>query len=561
MKDSEKFAKILFFIILIGAFVFEGIWAVISFANVRSSFPEYRLDFKKEKTIKVEKDDLSAQKFVLFETNEILNEVKNLAQRPEQISVILVGDIMLSRTVNEKMKNYGNYFYPFEKTDYFLNGADITFGNLESPIYSGRRIPSGSFTFDADPRVAENLSKAGFDVLSLANNHAGNTGSDGFLKSFELLNENNIQYVGAEKNKQFLSNHKVITEANGIKIGWLAYAYGPGIYAVLENSPGMALMDVEKLKKDIAELKPKVDHVFVSMHAGAEYTENISNQQRSFARAAIDSGAGLVVGHHPHVVQRMEKYKQGYIFYSLGNFVFDQMWSENTRRGLAVRAILDKNKINEFQYFPVKIYDYAQPRFSQANDLENVYKRLHSDPVYGLAALVEDDRIIIAKSAGHIFEQRTEKNENFIISDMNKNKIDEYFYLRNNKVYLLEQKEIKWQSYPDWKVERIFSADANFDGKKELNLIFEKQSERYWFILGWEKDSWRQKWISSPIQSRIIDVAQIEPGKFLILEKTDQKKNLVIWQRHDSGFKLVDMKSDIQFFEINKAGDNLFLLK
>ncbi|MBI5077250.1 CapA family protein [Candidatus Falkowbacteria bacterium] len=299
---------------------------------------------------------------------EILNAKEALESR---ISLLAVGDIMLSRVVGQKMVAYKDYHFPFLKVQDLIGQADISFGNLESPIIKGAPVKTGSFNFRADPEAAESLSFAGFDVLSLANNHILNQGQDGLQKTFYYLKEQKIDYCGAVNNSgklQFDTLLPTIREVKGAKIGFLCYGYGPENYAAKQKSAGIILMDEEQLARDIQNAKEQnlVDFLVVSMHDGVEYQKEPSARQKSFAHRAIDLGADLVVGHHAHVVQEIEQYKGKYIFYGLGNFVFDQMWSEETRKGLAVKFIIKKEsagvfKVETVEQYPVIIEDYGQP--------------------------------------------------------------------------------------------------------------------------------------------------------------------------------------------------------
>ncbi|MFZ5364870.1 MAG: CapA family protein [Patescibacteria group bacterium] len=568
MSFSEKISKIIFIFILVSCFVLEGTYLV-----ALTTLAQNQID----SVVEFLPDD-PAPVYYLEETTAILNEVNQRASnKSEQATVALVGDMMFSRTVNDKMKSYDNYFYPLEALADFLAGADLTFGNLESPIFSGKHVPPASYNFDAAPAIAANLARAGFDVVSLANNHAGNAGAAGFLKSFEELNKRDIKYVGAAKNSADLKNQGVITEINGVKIGWLAYAYGPSQYRAGKDSPGMALMDKDQLKSDVLRLKDQVDHVFVSMHAGDEYTENISAQQSEFAHLAIDSGASLVIGHHPHVVQRFESYGGGYIFYSLGNFIFDQMWSENTRRGLAVKVFLDKQAINTIEFYPIKIFDFAQPKFSFGSDQQDVLDRLKTDLGRGLAADINHNKINIALSARQVFSSRPELSDNFLSADINGNAIPEYFYLINEKAYIIEDGRLRWQSFPDWQVKKIFLSDANADSRLDFNLILEKSDFMpsatvfnecqqgsngcHWFIYGWRRGSWQPYWDSSRIYPPILDIEQVEPGLFLILESNGDTENLTLWKWNNWTFDLIDEISELNLSGLHQVGSGMFLLE
>ncbi len=334
--------------------------------------------------VEQENRQIDVSKFVPFnkwESDLVSQAAENLENKKNQeleqeISLVLVGDIMLSRNVGAKMKKYGDYHYPFLKVQELISGADISFGNLESPIAPGTPVPTGSFVFRADPESVEGLDWAGFDVLSLANNHILNKGTDGLTKTFGYLSAQGIDYCGAMKDSKDPLAQMVVKEIKGRKIAFLCYAYGPDYYAVGPENPGMALMDSEQLKADLTAAQEQTDFVIVSMHDGAEYQNKSSKHQQDFARLAIDSGADLVVGHHPHVVQEVEKYKGKYIFYSLGNFVFDQMWSEETREGVAVKIILSKNEVKDIEYLPVIIEDYSQPRPADEKEKERIVGRM-----------------------------------------------------------------------------------------------------------------------------------------------------------------------------------------
>lgn len=545
-KKPEKFLRNIIILIICVAFISEGVWAALSYSQATTiTYLPAQVNIYKAS----DKED-------------ILREVEELKKvRSSQTSVIIVGDMMLSRTVNEKMRAYDDYYYPFQKLGDFLSKADVTFGNLESPIYSGRSVPSRSFIFDAHPKVAKSLASAGFDIVSMANNHAGNAGSDGFLKTFEELNENGIKYVGAAKNSYDLSQQGMITETNGIKIGWLAYSYGPSYYQAGPDYAGMALMNIDQMQNDVERLKLQVDHVFVSMHSGNEYTENLTNQQTEFAHSAIDTGASLVIGHHPHVVQRFEEYHGGYIFYSLGNFIFDQMWSQDTRRGLAVKFYLDKENLNSFEFYPTRIHDFAQPHFSAGYDQQNIWDRLRTDKGLGLAAYVQDNEIRITLTAQQVFNPKEPENEIFLESDINENGITEYIYLRDNTVFIIENNQIQWQSYADWKVRKIFLSDANDDGKIDLNMIMDKADGCHWFIYGWRRGSWQPYWDSSHIYPSILDIEEVEPGLYLVLETKEGQESLTLWQWDEWVFKLIDQIENVYISELEDVGSGLYLLK
>ncbi|MCF7906655.1 CapA family protein [Patescibacteria group bacterium] len=298
-------------------------------------------------------------------------------------SFLTVGDIMLSRMVDYKMKENSDLLYDYPYSDIKdLIDADINFANLETPLIDGDPVPSGTMTFRADLENASSLKKAGFNLLSLANNHTGNKGETGFLKTFETLENENINFIGAGINIEESYAGKII-DVSGLKIGFLAYvddmfthiSQKPGI-----DSPGSSSMQDSDLEKDIENIKNKgAEYVIISMHSGHEYHATPNWYQEAFTKEAIDFGADLIIGHHPHVIQTVEKYNDKYIFYSLGNFIFDQMWSEETKQGLIVKFYFNEFDIEKIRLIPVMIENYAKPRVADYEESKIILDRLQYD--------------------------------------------------------------------------------------------------------------------------------------------------------------------------------------
>ena len=292
----------------------------------------------------------------------------------ENITIIAVGDIMLSRWVAKEILKNNDYRYPFLKTADILKDADLTFGNLESPITSGREILINEMHFRADPEATSGLEFAGFDVLSLANNHFGDFGRQGMTDTFKFLEEKNIDFTGAGKNRN--EAHTVlIKEVKGKKIGFLAYSdsnFTSKTYEAGEKEAGIALMNAENLETDIKKAKKETDFLVVSMHAGKEYQQLPTSWQEEFAHTAVDCGADLVFGHHPHILQPYEKYKGKYIFYSLGNFVFDQDTPKETKESIILKLVLDYSslQVEKLETTPISIKKYSQPKVAAENKVD-----------------------------------------------------------------------------------------------------------------------------------------------------------------------------------------------
>ncbi|MDD4409277.1 MAG: CapA family protein [Candidatus Pacebacteria bacterium] len=304
------------------------------------------------------------------------SNVQEVRQEDPSIKLIAVGDIMLSRGVDMEIQANDNG-YPFSKVKDYLKTGDIVFGNFENPIFPGEVMPISGTTFWARPGSEIALRDAGFNVLSLANNHMGNQGSYGVNYTVYSLNKEGIKSIGAGRDKE-KSLTPAIIEKNGIRAAFLAYTDGaiiPSSYEATEYNPGVAYMDDADLAGDIKKAREVADIVIISMHAGTEYTNRPEKKQISFARSAIDNGADLVIGHHPHNIQDLEKYKDKYIFYSLGNFIFDQDWSEGTMQGLIAEISISKKGVTSYHLTPVKISD-SQPNIITGEEGEKILSNI-----------------------------------------------------------------------------------------------------------------------------------------------------------------------------------------
>jgi poly-gamma-glutamate synthesis protein (capsule biosynthesis protein) len=335
---------------------------------------------------------------ILFLGSSFFTEPESVEVKPQQpqqseeesISVILVGDIMLDRGVEYVIKTQGrptsggypDFKFPFLKIADDLNGADILFGNLEGPISDKGTKVGSIYSFRNDPKTIEGLTYAGFSVISLANNHAFDYGREALEDTLLRLKNAGIDYVGAGFNEEeayspivkdynppTTSSHSPKGERapiNGLRIAFLAYTnLGPETWKATEKNSGIAWIsenDFEKIREDIKKAKSKSDVLIVSLHSGEEYSSSPTQFQINFAEMAIDAGADIVIGHHPHVIQKFEKYKEGYVFYSLGNFVFDQSFSEETMEGQMIKILIENGKIKEILPINIKINNFFQPQ-------------------------------------------------------------------------------------------------------------------------------------------------------------------------------------------------------
>jgi poly-gamma-glutamate synthesis protein (capsule biosynthesis protein) len=268
---------------------------------------------------------------------------------------------MLSREIDKVMNKNNDWWYPFLKMADFLRGADITFGNLEGPISKNGTRVDNIYSFEADPRSVEGLSYSGFDVLSVANNHIWDYGAEAFADTLKILKDNGISYIGGGSSYEE-AHQPIVKEVKGTKVAYLGYTNLLPPFLGLKNSkPAVAFPGKDQIIFDVQKAKTLADVVIVSFHWGDEYSTYHNSFQKNLAHITIDAGADLVVGHHPHVVQEVERYNGGYIAYSLGNFVFDQNFSEDTKSGLLLTVVIKNKKIDEIKEQKIGFTSSYQP--------------------------------------------------------------------------------------------------------------------------------------------------------------------------------------------------------
>lgn len=254
---------------------------------------------------------------------------------PRPVRMVFVGDIMMTRGVESSVnKNYsGDFSKLFTQILPSINSADIAFANLEGAVSDIGNNVGSKYSFRMNPKILPVLKNIGFDIVSFANNHVGDWNVTAFNDTRARLDAEGILYTGAGNNREHASQVKII-EKNGMKIGFLAFSdVGPNWIAATETNPGILLASDPNRLSIISNAKSQVNFLVVSYHWGDEY-KPFNQRQKTLAESSVDAGADLIIGHHPHVIQDYTEYKGKLIFYSLGNFIFDQSWSPETMRGL-----------------------------------------------------------------------------------------------------------------------------------------------------------------------------------------------------------------------------------
>ncbi len=258
------------------------------------------------------------------------------------ITLTLAGDIMMDRGVRRSIeKNFANDYNALFINTPYLADADIAFANLEGTATTDISPRTGSrFSFRMNPDSLGAIKNSGIDIVSFANNHVGDYSTKGFLGTIENLKSNNLLYAGAGENYVDATTPTTIA-VRGMKIGFLAATdVGPDWLAATDTKPGILLASDPKLADVVVNAKAQVDILVLSLHWGNEYSP-ANTKQEKIAHAVIDAGVDIVAGHHPHVMERVEEYNGKPIFYSLGNFIFDQYFSEHTMRGMVATVSID----------------------------------------------------------------------------------------------------------------------------------------------------------------------------------------------------------------------------
>lgn len=285
------------------------------------------------------------------------------------IEFVAVGDVCMGdspegvgggvHAAYERLNGRGQY--PFEHTAPIFKGADIVFGNLEVVLSHKDMVrwKLSSMEMRGHPGGVERIADAGFTVLNVATNHTMQHGIGPFSETVEALRRRGLGVVGVAT-----ADHKACVPqtmtVDGISVTLLGYAFEPDVY--VKPPVGYAFGPDCDILGQIAAAKKQTDLVVCSLHWGVEFVGHPSASEEEFARQMVDAGADLVVGHHPHVIRRVERYGRGVIAYSLGNFVFDMTWNPAFRTGLVLRAVLSKQGVESVDTELVWIDDDYQPR-------------------------------------------------------------------------------------------------------------------------------------------------------------------------------------------------------
>jgi poly-gamma-glutamate synthesis protein (capsule biosynthesis protein) len=515
-----------------------------------------------------------------------------------QVSFCAVGDILLDRGVRQVIEE-NNINYPFEKIKESISQNDLAFFNLECPVADssdGYPINKRN-SFRAEISYIQGLKYAGFNIASVANNHTIDYGKRGFLKTIELLNENSIFTTGGGKDQQE-AFEPLLIEKNGETFAFF------GVLEFLlegtsfnENSPYPAFGQIDRLCKLIRDYNSRVDNIIVAFHWGNENAILPTSRQIEYAHRAIDAGADLVLGHHPHVLQSIEIYHNKLILYSLGNFVFDNsgelqkqsiiftckfkdgnilmpelipVYIKNNRPEPAssqiahqifehlckvsdpfqTRLDLSDQQVIQIQcnaVKPIKELESNATKFDIYHDRISVYMPNHSDYVYQLpdknyalkdASIYSEDSLVFIYS---------------IVSDVttNKSRIAIFPFSTNTYTFLKPSIDCH-DDFNPWKIEIM---DVNADGDPELivgvckSTRYYKKEENRIFVFNRDKDYIYPKWLGSKIGNPIVDFKiDRNTNKLVLLEESNDTsiKKAVSYRWNGFGFDYDEILFDLK---------------
>jgi len=497
-------------------------------------------DFLKNSNI----DETTSYFSVVFEEAK-QKEIK--ASKEQKVrTVLFTGDIMLDRGV-EYLIQKNSIFYPFEKINQFLKGIDLVIGNLEGPIVKNPpNFGSHSLKFAFSPEVTKALSFSNFNLLSLANNHTFNMGETGFKETEEFLKKSDINFVG----------HPIKCDENFLfekdNIVFLAFN---------KTFPFNCSDDrITEIVRETKLLHPN-EFLVVIFHWGTEYQPKSSVFQQRLAHKVIDAGADLIIGSHPHVIQEVEEYKGKLIFYSLGNFVFDQYFSKETQQALAVGLEIYPEK-TVYRLFPIQS-QLSQPFLMESEKANRFLEKLAQRSEPRLIEKISQGVIEISinkKQTDKETMKELKTNEKKIIKNSNQKfkGVDFGPFLQLEGQLVRRLFDINYVSSPK---AVVFSVDGKeiwvthlLNKEKGVSVFDSKTGEEIATI---NLNNGGGVEIEFSKDGKKVYVSQMETGKIFEID-TQLKKILRVFDTKSSWTKVVKLSSNQKtLFASNWCGDNV----
>jgi Bacterial capsule synthesis protein PGA_cap len=435
------------------------------------------------------------------------------------VEILAVGDVMTGRGLADTPDL-------FAEVNHVLRSADLTIGNLEGAI-SDAPVPADSVWLHLPLDTPAKLVDAGFDLLSVENNHALDAGRAGLAQTLRLLRAADLEPVEAAP--------AVVREIDGLTFAFLAW-----------NDLGDP--DRDPLLAAVRDARADADIVVVQVHWGREYQRHPSLPQRELAQELLAAGADVVAGAHPHVVQDIEVAQPDagdrarLVAFSLGNFAFDQGWGD-TGQGLGLRLMFDKAGLRAAQALP--LWTAPRPRWMTPDSAADL-----------LARIVPPERLGFACFDGAC--ERVDAPPDSRSGAFTSGAIDltgdgrpEIVRRDGDAVEILQAGRSVWRSPSDWVVRDVALGDPNNDGRFEALLAVDKSSNTgiaisQPFVIGYRNGIYRDLWGGSPVEDPILEVELgdvdgdgLEELVAIEAPTNDSARYLTVWRWHGWGFSLV----------------------
>lgn len=483
-------------------------------------------------------------------------EGRPLSSDEEVVEVILVGDVMLGRNLAVDRT-------VFDAVSAWLRPADLAVANLECVVAPGppQTASAGakgeSDPLRAPPAAVAMLREAGLDVLGLANNHTLDLGPQGLSETLRHLEGHGLVAIGVGSDP-LAALDPLIRDFGAVRLALV------GINAISDSAnhqPGSTVRaewDPDLAQRAVRRASLEAEAVIVSIHWGYEYERSVDPAQERAARLLLEAGADLVVGHHPHVVQRLDMEDGRCVAYSLGNFVFDQGQRE-TQYGLALRAFFDAHGLRALQGLPV--WSGCHPRLmSPGEALTNLPTALKPPQSVSYSCTHAACRPTSVSADGPAGKRTAVFFGGSV--DLTGDGVAEHVRREADRVIIYSEGVPVWRSPVEWRVVDLALGDPNADGRREIMLAlwkpgldgleppgaWDKENPRSRpFIIGYRGGIYRTLWGGSAVRDPILEVELGDVDgdgaeELVVLEAPDDDplaRRIAVWRWHGWGFSLV----------------------
>lgn len=477
-----------------------------------------------------------------------LQESSSETEQDPVVELVFVGDIMLGRDVSVQADM-------FRSVAPLLHGADQVIGNFEGVIGDDESYDlhqGNPLSLVTHPDSAQILADAGFDLLSLANNHSFDLGLNGFKQTISQFSRNGIQLIGIKSGSPEVKQPYTLN-INGIRLAFVAVNAipwnnipGTEVEVVKEHVQGWVKDEISAIIRQADALS---DMVIVSIHWGYEYQLRSDPAQELIAGALLEMGADIIIGHHPHVIQPIQiievplsggDTRTTMVAYSLGNFVFDQGFGE-TGRGLALRILVDKSGLQAVQALPISAGSH--PRMIPVSQSESLLKDLFVGSTH-VSYDCTRYPCLPAQPTGDYVSGKFHSDS----IDLTGDGIGEEVILNQNRVFVYHDDELVWLSPLEWDVVDLALGDPNDDGRYEMMLAINKPDENgisrsHPFMVGYRGGIYRLLWGGSAVSDPIyeVEIGNIDPDpeqELVVIEGAGDghQNRIAVWSWHGWGF-------------------------